>query len=228
MLGANGRDTHDPIQHHGRNLARIHLERFCNFGGRILGSIVRGAFTRDVLLIQPDHIPEHDRAIVGVIAGDPSHLHRDQHIVADLHVAPAALVRQERRIGPIQKLLTIFGGLDSQTDPELHVGPHLIGDYPGRSLGRQHQGDTEGTAQAGDAFELIAIVGVGRDHLGELVHDDEKMRESFGQRIVRSEARNYLLSVLDQILGSALGEQPAAFVHDGLNRDKHSLNRVRL
>ncbi len=227
-LGAHGGGPDDPVQHRARRLTRPEPQRFGDLQRRIEGRIGGRARIRQGLVVQPDHIPQDDRSLIGVGGARPGHLNGLQQVAADLEVAPTGLVGQEGGVGATEQLAGVVRRLDPQAGAQLHVGAHLIRDHAGRTLGGQNQRHAKGPAQARDAFELRPILRIGHDHLGELVDDDEQVRERLGEGIIRPEARRDLAAVFDEVSGAAARQQRRPLLHDGLDGHEHALHRTGL
>ena len=198
-MGPQRHHPHEPIEQRFGQVAGFHQQRFGHFSDGKLGRIGALIIFDEVFadLVQPNDVGQRDFAVVAVVRTGPCHLHALHHVVAGLDVATPAQVGQEGCLRAAEQLFAVVGRLDAQTDSELHVGAHLVGDHTGRALSGQQQTDAKGAPQAGDAFELGAIVGVGRDHLGELVDNNKQVREYFRTRVVGTQAWGDLLTILD-------------------------------
>ena len=102
---------------------------------------------------------------------------------------------QAGRVVSFEQLLTVFGGLHPQAYAELHVGSHLVCNHPRWSLRGQDQRSAKGSTETSDALELRFVFRVLRDHLGELVDDNEQVREGVRQWVAFLKLRDHLLAV---------------------------------
>ena len=143
-----------------------------------------------------------------------------------MHIAASADLRQACGIRAFEQLFAVFGGLDAQTDSELHVRAHLIRHHARWPLGGQNERYAKRATESRDALKFSFVVRVVRDHLGELVDDDKQMREGFGEGRAGFESGDDLLTILDQIRHPSLGQNIRAPVHLSINRDEDALDLV--
>ena len=97
-------------------------------------------------------------------------------VVAHLHIRPAGFLDFSGQ-GGLEHAGAVLAGLHAQAQPEVGVGPDLVIHDTGRLLGSQDQVHAQRTPDARRRDQLLHELGLLAFELGELVHDNDQVRQ---------------------------------------------------
>ena len=165
---------------------------------------------------------------VGRVVGRPRPCrlaHLEELVEADLHVEAAGR-RERRRVRPLDDLHAVGLLLHLEADAEAAVGPDLVVDHARRLLGGQDEVHAEAAADARRAHELAHELRLLALQLGELVRDDQQVRQRLGDRAVAIQA----LVLVDVDVARAGGraglvEERLPPLQLALDRDQRAVDR---
>ena len=106
--------------------------------------------------------------------------------------------------------------LEPERDPQVGVGPDVIGDDTGRTLRGQHQVDAEAATALGDRHERAQELGQFLGQRRELVDDDHEARQRFGDGA----------AVGGQVVSSGGPQEALPAAHLGVEAHQHPLGET--
>ena len=106
--------------------------------------------------------------------------------------------------------------LESERDPQVGVGPDVIGDDTGRTLRGEHEVNAEAATALGDRHERAQEVGEFLGQRRELVDDHHQTRQRFGDGA----------AVGSQVIGSSGPQEQFAAAHLGVEAHQHPLGQT--